>query len=95
MTTLEPYTFPTAAVQLAAACWLVVRAAVDFAGATVKGAVAVTGAVTTLVKGTPAPIPIADDWVDLDPPTLLDEVQESDNLELPPADSNTISAVHP
>lgn len=80
------FTFATAATQAAAAFWLAGLATVNVAGATYNGVATVIGAtanaVTSMVTGTPAPTPIADDWVDLEPNTLLREVQASENLEL-------------
>jgi hypothetical protein len=96
------YTFSTAAVQLAAAGWLIGAAAVNTAGATVKGAINVAGAVTTLattlVKGAPAPPPISEDWVDLAPSkSLVDQVRESGDLESGDSstDNTPVTSAHP
>lgn len=90
------FTFSTAALQAAAAFWLAGLAAVNVAGATYNGVGTVIGAtataVTSMVKGTPAPIPIANDWVNLEPDTLLDEVQASEDLEQPPANTSEVTA---
>lgn len=78
------FTFATAATQAAAAVYLAGLAAFNAAGATYNGISTVIGAtataVTTMVKGTPAPIPNADDWVELEPNTLLGEVQAFEDL---------------